>query len=97
MLETLAGPVPVSEGLAIAIQSLRRGLRAEEVALITLPADQPARRRANTGPFGANPSSATPTQGDIAGTALASVDPDGAARLKKNKRVSQKKVTTEIK
>ena len=40
MLETLAGPVQVSEGLSIAVQSLRRGLQAEEVALIT----QPARR-----------------------------------------------------
>jgi signal transduction histidine kinase/ABC-type branched-subunit amino acid transport system ATPase component len=34
MLETLAGPVPVSEGLVIAVQSLRRGLRADEVALV---------------------------------------------------------------
>ena len=40
MLETLAGPVLVSEGLVIAVQSLRHGLQAEEVALITQPADQ---------------------------------------------------------
>ena len=38
MLETLAGPVPVGEGLSIAVQSLRRGLQAHEVALITQPA-----------------------------------------------------------
>ena len=38
MLETLAGPVTVGEGLSIAIQSLRRGLQAHEVALITQPA-----------------------------------------------------------
>ena len=38
MLETLAGPVPVAEGLVIAVQSLRRGLQAEEVALLTQPA-----------------------------------------------------------
>ena len=38
MLETLAGPVQVGEGLSIAVQSLRRGLQAEEVALITQPA-----------------------------------------------------------
>jgi hypothetical protein len=31
MLETLAGPVPVAEGLSIAVQSLRRGLQAHEV------------------------------------------------------------------
>src|SRR6202034_3444711 len=35
MLETLAGPVPVGEGLPIALQSLRHGLRANEVALLT--------------------------------------------------------------
>jgi signal transduction histidine kinase/ABC-type multidrug transport system ATPase subunit len=35
MLETLAGPVQVADGMAIALQSLRRGLRAEEVALVT--------------------------------------------------------------
>ena len=35
MLETLAGPVPVADGLVIALQSLRRGLQAEEVALLT--------------------------------------------------------------
>ena len=63
MLETLAGPVPVSEGLAIAIQSLRRGLQAEEVALITLPADQPARWRAYAGPFGTDPSVRDPVPG----------------------------------
>ena len=86
MLETLAGPVPVSEGLAIAIQSLRHGLQAEEVALITVPADQPARWRAYAGPFGTNPSSATPSLGDMAGSALASVDPDGVARVLRSSR-----------
>ena len=43
MLETLAGPVPVGEGLSLAVQSLRRGLQAEEVALITQPAGQQRR------------------------------------------------------
>src|SRR5580700_8455157 len=43
MLETLAGPVPVGEGLSIAVQSLRRGLQAHEVALITQPAGRPPR------------------------------------------------------
>src|SRR5438067_2001537 len=50
VLETLAGPVLVSEGLVIALQSLRRGLQAEEVALITQPAGQPASWRAYAGP-----------------------------------------------
>jgi ABC-type multidrug transport system ATPase subunit len=35
MLETLAGPVTVAEGLPIALQSLRHGLRANEVGLLT--------------------------------------------------------------
>src|SRR5262249_37362866 len=52
MLETLAGPVTVGEGLSIAVQSLRRGLQADEVALITQPAGQPARWRAFAGPLG---------------------------------------------
>ena len=39
MLETLAGPVQVADGMAIALQSLRRGLQAEEVALVTKAPD----------------------------------------------------------
>jgi len=35
MLETLAGPVQVADGMAIALQSLRHGLQADEVALVT--------------------------------------------------------------
>ena len=35
MLETLTGPVTVAEGLANALQALRRGLRADEVGLLT--------------------------------------------------------------
>ena len=41
MLETLAGPIPVAEGLVVAIESLRRGLRADEVALLTQPPGMP--------------------------------------------------------
>ncbi len=80
MLETLAGPVPVSEGLAIAIQSLRHGLQAVEVALVTRSVDQPLRWRAYAGPFGTDTSSATPSLRDMAGDTLARVDPDGVAR-----------------
>jgi signal transduction histidine kinase len=86
MLETLAGPVPVSEGLAIAIQSLRRGLQAEEVALVTQPAGQPLRWRACAGPFGTNPLSAPPSLHELAGSALASVEPDGVARVLRSSR-----------
>ena len=35
MLETLAGPIPVAEGLAVALRALRRGLQADQVALLT--------------------------------------------------------------
>jgi signal transduction histidine kinase/ABC-type multidrug transport system ATPase subunit len=80
MLETLAGPVPVAEGLAIAVQSLRRGLQADEVALITQPAGESARWRAFAGPLGADPASATPSLRDVAEIALASTYPDGVAR-----------------
>ena len=77
MLETLAGPVPVGEGLAIAVQALRRGLQAHEVALFTQPAGQPARWRAFAGPLGTDWVSATPPMREIAETALASRSPTG--------------------
>jgi signal transduction histidine kinase/ABC-type multidrug transport system ATPase subunit len=35
MLETLAGPIPVARGLAIALQALRNGLQADQAALLT--------------------------------------------------------------
>jgi ABC-type multidrug transport system ATPase subunit/signal transduction histidine kinase len=35
VLQTLAGPVPVADGLRIALDALRRGLAADEVALVT--------------------------------------------------------------
>ena len=85
MLETLAGPVPVGEGLSIAVQSLRRGLQAHEVALITQPA-RPARWRAFAGPLGTDGSSVTPPMRDIAETALASTLPDGVARQLRSSR-----------
>jgi signal transduction histidine kinase/ABC-type multidrug transport system ATPase subunit len=86
MLETLAGPVPVSDGLSIAVQSLRRGLQAHEVALITQPAGQSARWRAFAGPLGTDWSSATPAMRDIAETSLAGTLPDGVARQLQSSR-----------
>src|SRR5713101_7601237 len=80
VLETLAGPIPVAEGLGIAAQSLRRGLQAEEVALITQPAGQPNRWRAYAGPLGADPASAAPSLQEMAADALSSSHPDGVAR-----------------
>jgi signal transduction histidine kinase/ABC-type sulfate/molybdate transport systems ATPase subunit len=37
VLETLAGPIPVSEGIPLALESLCRGLQADEVTLMTCP------------------------------------------------------------
>ena len=86
MLETLAGPVLVGEGLVVAVQSLRRGLQAEEVALITQPAGQPTRWRAYAGPLGTEPASATPPLREMAGDALSSSHPDGVARQLRSSR-----------
>jgi signal transduction histidine kinase/ABC-type branched-subunit amino acid transport system ATPase component len=35
MLETLAGPIPVAKGLAVALQALLQGLQADQAALLT--------------------------------------------------------------
>jgi signal transduction histidine kinase len=86
MLETLAGPVLVSEGLVIALQSLRRGLQAEEVALITQPAGQPASWRAYAGPKGTDAGEAASTLQEMAADALSSAYPDGVARELRSSR-----------
>jgi signal transduction histidine kinase len=86
MLETLAGPVLVGEGLVIAVQSLRRGLQAAEVALITQPAGQPARWRAYAGPLGTDPDSAAASLQEMAAAALSSPHRDGVARQLRSSR-----------
>src|SRR6185437_4016363 len=45
-LETLAGPLAVADGLGVALQSLRRGLQAGEVALVTSAPGEALRCRA---------------------------------------------------
>jgi len=82
MLETLAGPVLVSDGLVTAVQSLRRGLQAEEVALIT----QPDSWRAYAGPRGTSPAEAGPSLKELAGAALDGTHPDGVARELRSSR-----------
>ena len=99
MLETLAGPVQVSEGLSIAVQSLRRGLQAEEVALITQPAGRPADWRAYAGPDGTDPDGtdpalAAPSLREMAGDALSGLHPDGVAvQLRGSRRYRVRAVT----
>jgi signal transduction histidine kinase/ABC-type branched-subunit amino acid transport system ATPase component len=46
MLETLAGPIPVAKGLAVAVAALSRGLQADQAALLTQVPDAPPRCRA---------------------------------------------------
>jgi signal transduction histidine kinase/ABC-type multidrug transport system ATPase subunit len=80
MLETLAGPVPVTDGLDIALQSLRRGLQAEEVAVATQPADGgPHVWRAYAGPGSADQDEAVRSLSGMAADALARANTDGVA------------------
>jgi signal transduction histidine kinase/ABC-type multidrug transport system ATPase subunit/GAF domain-containing protein len=52
VLQTLAGPVPVADGLGIALSTLRRGLAADEVALVTEEPDGTTACRAYAGDAG---------------------------------------------
>jgi signal transduction histidine kinase/ABC-type multidrug transport system ATPase subunit len=80
MLETLAGPVPVADGLHIALQSLRRGLQAEEAAVATEPAGGgPHSWRAYAGPPGVDQEEAMESLSSMAVDALTRADTDGVA------------------
>jgi signal transduction histidine kinase/ABC-type multidrug transport system ATPase subunit len=50
MLQTLAGPVPVADGLGAALHALRGGLNAAETALVTAAPDGGVTCRAYSGP-----------------------------------------------
>jgi signal transduction histidine kinase/ABC-type multidrug transport system ATPase subunit len=80
MLETLAGPVPVAEGLVVAVESLRRGLQADEVALLTQPPGERPRWRAFAGPLGRDPAKASAALSGTAERTLADEVRDGVAR-----------------
>ena len=80
MLETLAGPVPVADRLGVALQSLRRGLHAEEVALVVHPPQGPPGCRACSRPAGADrPAAATRRVLAAAQSAFARNDDEEAA------------------
>ena len=79
MLETLAGPVPVADGLGIALDSLRRGLEADEVALIARQPDGSAACRAHSESAGGKDSPATQAALGAAESALAVTGREGAA------------------
>ena len=79
MLQTLAGPVPVADGLGSALHALRGGLDAREVALVTGAADGGIRCRAYAGP-GTGPGSPVPERTLAAAAAvLAGGGPEGVA------------------
>ena len=86
MLETLAGPVPVAEGLVIAVESLRRGLQADEVALLGQTHARELRWRAFAGPFGTDPAQASPALRGAAAKAVVSAQRDGVARQLRGRR-----------
>jgi signal transduction histidine kinase len=79
MLETLAGPVTVADGLLIALHSLCRGLECDEVALVTRGEAGEAVWRAYAGPDVTDPQHASPELVDAAERALAERR-DGTAR-----------------
>lgn len=80
MLETLAGPAPVADGLSIALAALRRGLQADETALVTRRPDGAPRCRSRSGPAGENsPAQATAGLMDAAAAALRQAVSDGTA------------------
>ena len=72
MLQTLAGPVPVADGLGTALQALRRGLAADEVALLVGQPDGPPSCRASAGLPG-NPGTGREAPGPASGPAVTAV------------------------
>lgn len=83
MLETLAGPVPVADGLAAALRSLCHGLQVDEVALATWTAtDEPrCRGSAIRGPVRVESRASTNLTSLLAPEFLADRRHDGTARF----------------
>jgi len=78
MLQTLAGPAGVSDGLASALRSLRRGLQAEEVGLLTRIEEGRTEVRGYAGD--ASPGTASEALLHAADAALSAAWRDGIAR-----------------
>ena len=79
MLQILGGPVPVAEGLGAALQAMRRGLEAGEVALLAQPPDGPVACRAAASDADGEQADASPAAVHAAAAALAVAEHDGAA------------------
>ena len=81
MLQILGGPVPVADGLGAALPALRRGLEADEVALLAQPPDGPAACRAAASTDAGEGAECSAAVRHAAGAALAVAGHDGAAVL----------------
>jgi signal transduction histidine kinase/ABC-type multidrug transport system ATPase subunit len=82
VLETLAGPIEVGSGLTVALQALRRGLQADQVALLTqVPGSAPRCRAFVTEAAGGRNGAAAPPPAllDAAGAHLAAERRDDVA------------------
>ena len=80
MLEALTGPMTVEDGLASALQSLRRGLRAEEVGLLTMAAAGAISWRGYAGTSGTDAAEISDGMRLAADEASTELPIDGAAR-----------------
>src|SRR6266581_4420967 len=79
VLETLAGPIPVGEGLGPALDSLCRGLQADEVTLLTF-SDGSARLRGRA--TGGRQAACTPEEAIALATAIRSKQGDNGTALR---------------
>jgi ABC-type multidrug transport system ATPase subunit/signal transduction histidine kinase len=80
MLQTLAGPVPTPTGLRIALQALRRGLGADEVALVAALPDGTMLCRGYSSPADPEPDGQAPEATlAVAAAVLGRDDPDRVA------------------
>jgi signal transduction histidine kinase len=78
MLQTLAGPVPVADGIGIALHALRDGLNADETALVTVTPDGGASCRAYSGPREPVPDGTLALAAAAIAGETAPADPDGS-------------------
>jgi signal transduction histidine kinase/ABC-type multidrug transport system ATPase subunit/GAF domain-containing protein len=79
MLETLAGPLPVSQSLGVALAALCRGLQADEAALVVQPAGGQAQVRASGRPAARRPGEASSELVAVAGSVLGQARKDDVA------------------
>lgn len=80
ILRILAGPVPLEEGLVMALRALRTGLQASEVALVVRSAREPPAARAAVGSAG-SVTDASPSLLSAAEVALTKARPGELVRV----------------